>query len=103
MAKKSIKIRNKRYKINNVENVAESVPDLLALNYAKPFSDSVALINPVKHEIIMSDALKGKERESVLFHELIHITLPKLSERDVLTVERTLFPVLHKFGLRFNK
>lgn len=103
MARKSIKIKNKRFTLEEVPAPAEAVEDLLKLGYAKPFADSVGLVNTVRSAIIIADSLKGKEKDSTIFHEILHIISPKMAEKDVLKFEQELFPILYRYGLRFRK
>jgi hypothetical protein len=103
MPKKSIKIKNKRFTIHEVPIPADAVDDLIELGYRRPFADSQALLNVPFSKIILKDTLKGKEKDSTIFHEVVHAVLPKLSEHDVLVLERDLFPILHRYGLRFKK
>ena len=103
MAKKSIKIKNKRFTIHEVPQPSEAVDDLIAIGYKKPYSDSLGLLNLPNQKIILKDTLKGQEKDATIFHELVHFVLPKLSELDVLKLERDLFPVLWKHNLRFKK
>lgn len=103
MRKNSIKIKNKRFSIHEVPVPADAVEHLVELNYRRPYKDTIGLVNVVDQQIVIANKLTPKEKESTIFHELIHIALPRLAEKDVLELETHLFPVLYSKGLRFRK
>lgn len=103
MAKKSIKIKNKRFTIHEVPQPSEAVEHLVEKNYKRPYKDTIGLVDVVKQKIVIAEKLTPKEKDSTIFHELVHISLPKLCERDVLEIEKHLFPILYAKGLRFLK
>lgn len=103
MAKKSIKIKNKRFTIHEVPQPSEAVEHLVEKGYRRPFKDSIGLVDFFQKKIIIAEKLKPTEKESTIFHELIHIALPKMAERDVLELEKHLYPVLKEYGLKFRQ
>jgi len=98
---RKIKVRNKRYEIRQVENISESVPDLIALNYSRPFKDTIGLLHPKKDLILITEKLTEREKESTILHEIIHACLPNLTEKNVKNLEIRIFPTLYNNGLRF--
>lgn len=58
--------------------------------------DAVVLFE--RQEILVSANLPEQQKWSALFHEMLHIALPQLSERQVLLAEGAMFPLLWKLG-----
>lgn len=100
---KSIKVKNKRFTIHEVPVPADAVEHLVEKGYKRPYKDTIGLANIPDQQIIIAEKLPAKEKESTIFHELIHIAVPGLSEKVVLQLESALFPILHSHGLRFRK
>lgn len=101
--KKSIKIKNKRYSVHEVPVPADAVEHLVEQGYRRPYRDTIGLVSMQDQQIIIAEKLSPIEKESTIFHELIHIASPKLAEKQVLELEKHLFPVLRTHGLKFRK
>ena len=65
MAKKLIKIKNKRFTIHEVPQPSEAVDDLIALGFRKPYRDSIALTHFLGQKIILQEDLNGKLQNGV--------------------------------------
>lgn len=95
----------KPYEVWLVEDVNKTARDLHfeGVEKAQPGQEECGMLDYEQSVILIEDGMSQAERDSTLLHELIHASLPRLSEASVLKLEDFLFPILRKHGLRFTK
>lgn len=62
----------------------------------------MGLVDIPYRRILIKDGMTDYEEQATIFHELIHVAAPQLSEYYVSRIERQLYPVLRRSGLRFS-
>lgn len=102
--KKSIRLKlgDDTYRVEFVKDVATHAYDLGIGDVKSTSANYDGLVDFNRRVIVIDKKLSTKDQESTIFHELIHICLPYASERSVLKIEETLFPLLRKKGLKFT-
>ena len=91
-------MRGKDWTVKFVPDIVEAGYDYEGIN-----KDTSAFVNVEGDKIFVANDLTKEATESTILHEMLHVAAPRLSEQTILMLERHLYPVLKKYGLKFKK
>lgn len=98
-----VRVGSKRWKVQWVSDISEEARHLPEYGFRGVRGGLSGLIDIPFKRILIRDGLSDYENQATLFHELIHVAAPNLSEYYVYRIERLLYPVLRRNGLRFKR
>ena len=98
--RKKLRIGGKGWVVEGVRDVPSQATQLPSYGFRGVRGDILGLVDVPLRRILIKDGLNDFEDQATLFHELLHVSSPALSELHVTRIEQILYPILRKHGLR---
>lgn len=90
------------WELHWVKDVPRAASHLPSYGFRGVRGEVLGLIDIPYRRILIKEGLSDYEEQATIFHELIHVSAPHLSEYYVTRIERKLYPILRRSGLRFS-
>jgi hypothetical protein len=100
--RRNIRIGGKRWEIHWVSDVPSAASHLPSYGFRGVRGQVLGLVDIPYRRILIKEGMSDEEEQATIFHELIHVAAPQLSEYYVARIERQLYPILRRSGLRFS-
>lgn len=97
-----VRVGGRSWKVDWVRDVPEETTHLPSYGFRGVRGDILGLVDEPLSRILIREGLSDFEEQATLFHELLHVASPTLSELHVSRIERVLYPLLRKWGLRIQ-
>lgn len=97
--------KNLKFKMRGKNWTISFVPDIevVGKEFEGVGKDTSGFVDVNGDRIFIADDLTREAEESTILHEILHVAAPRLSENTIAMLERHLYPVLRKYGLKFIK
>ena len=98
-----VRIGDDLYQVLPVADVEKAAHALKFGGVKKPRGsrEIAGMVDLASKTILIDRYLSADEKDSTLLHEVLHVILPRLSEKNILKLESKLFPILNENGFRF--
>lgn len=101
--RKKLKIGAKQWSLEWVDDIPEECQHLREYGYRGIRGDYAGLVDKPFQRILVKRGMGEYEHAATIFHELLHVSAPRLSEYTVKKIEERLFPILWGNGFRFDE
>lgn len=95
-----LRVGKRTWTVKWVADVPKAANHLPLYGFRGVRGNILGLVDEPLSRILIKEDLSDFEEQATLFHELLHVASPTLSELHVARIERVLYPLLRRYGLR---